>query len=104
MTDQEYSTDPFYSLGKRLQSEEPQRKTINELHKNARDKASEAGVRQVSSKRRFKTKNSSYGSRNRTVKNANQGWTPNTVVSNPYKARTQNRKLDELVAERARNL
>lgn len=103
MTDVEY-IDPFYSLGRRLKSEQPKKQTISQLHNDAKNKARDAGVPLPFNSRKFRTKNSHSANNNNTVKSAKQGWRPNSYVGNPYKAQTQNNKLSILVAERARNI
>ena len=114
MTERE-TDDPFYSFGNRIKKDNSSETSINKLHKDAKEKASDAGVpvssenklykfQNKSQDRKFKTKNSYVCTQSNTVKSSNQGWKHNATNSNPYLAQNQNKKLNALIAKRAKEL
>ena len=98
--------DPFYSLGKRSLSAPSTRDGSNALRLQARKEAQGGQTIEVQpqSGKRFVTKSGKPIVARQQVKSANVVQKPLVVAPNPYQVQANSRKLQQLVANRAREM
>lgn len=98
--------DPFYSLGKRSLSAPSTRDADDALRRQARKEAQGGQTIEVQpqSGKRFVTKSGKPIVGRQKASSANVVQKPLVVAPNPYKVQADNRKLQRLIAERAREM